>query len=211
MTVPSVVADAAATLGRGELVVLPTDTVYGIGARPDVDGATDRLFTAKDRPRSLTLPVLVADVATARLVAELDDRADTAAAAWWPGPVTLVLPRTERSRAWDLGDERETIGVRVPSEPLALELLRATGPLAVTSANRSGEPPGRTCDDLVATFGDAVAVYLCREDPLEGDASSVLDLTVWPPRVLREGALSTEALARFMSGGDPLLDSGPRR
>jgi L-threonylcarbamoyladenylate synthase len=205
------VDDAVEALARGDLVVLPTDTVYGIGARPDVPGATDRLFEAKSRPRALTLPVLVADLATASSIAELDERAARAAEAWWPGPVTLVLPRTRTSAGWDLGDERETVGVRIPDEPLALEVLRRSGPLAVTSANRSGEPPGRTCDELVAAFGEAVAVYLCRAEPLDGEASSVLDLATSPPRVLREGALPAEVLRRFMAGGDPLLDSGPLR
>ena len=205
------VDDAVDALARGELVVLPTDTVYGIAARPDVPGATGRLFEAKARPRSLTLPVLVADLPAARSVAGIDDRAGRAAEAWWPGPVTLILPRTDASRPWDLGEERATVGVRIPDEPLALEVLRRTGPLAVSSANRSGDEPGRSCDDLVACFGEAVAVYLCRDEPLVGEASSVLDLTSSPPRVLREGALPADALHRFMAGGDPLLDSGPLR
>jgi tRNA threonylcarbamoyl adenosine modification protein (Sua5/YciO/YrdC/YwlC family) len=204
---PPPLADAAEALARGELVVLPTDTVYGLAARPDVPGATERLFRAKSRARSLTLPILVRDLAAARDVAAFHDLAERAARAWWPGPATLVLERTAQSRTWDLGDERATIAVRVPDEPLALELLRATGPLAVTSANRSGDPPGRTCEDLVQTFGEAVAIYLCRDDPLDGVASAVLDLTASPPRVLRPGALPAEAVRRFIEGQDPLLDS----
>ena len=207
MNAPPPLADAAEALARGELVVVPTDTVYGLAARPDVPGATDRLFRAKSRARSLTLPVLVGDLATAREVAAFNELADRAARAWWPGPATLVLDRAARSRGWDLGDERATIAVRVPDEPLALELLRATGPLAVTSANRSGDPPGRTCEDLVQTFGEDVAIYLCRDGPLDGVASAVLDLTASPPRVLRPGALPAEAVRRFIDGQDPLLDS----
>ena len=207
----SAIDDAVDALARGAIVILPTDTVYGVAARPDVAGATDRLFAAKARPRSLTVPVLVADVVTARAVAELAEPAERAAAAWWPGAVTLVLPRTDRSRGWDLGEARDTIGVRIPDEPLALELLRRTGPLAVTSANRSGAAPGRTCEELVGTFGDAVEVYLCRDDPLTGVASSVLDLTSSPPRVLRDGDLPAEAIRRFIAGDNPLLDSGPLR
>jgi tRNA threonylcarbamoyl adenosine modification protein (Sua5/YciO/YrdC/YwlC family) len=203
----SPVDDAADALARGELVVLPTDTVYGLAARPDVPGATERVFVAKSRPRTLTLPVLVADLAAARDVAVLGETAERAARAWWPGAATLVLPRTPRSRAWDLGDERDTLGVRVPDEPLALDLLRTTGPLAVTSANRSGDPPGRTCEELVEVFGDAVAVYLCKDDPLDGVPSAVLDLTVSPPTVLRPGGLPAEGLRRFIAGEDPLLDS----
>jgi tRNA threonylcarbamoyl adenosine modification protein (Sua5/YciO/YrdC/YwlC family) len=207
----SPLGDAVDALARGELVVLPTDTVYGLAARPDAPGATERVFRAKSRPRSLTLPLLVADLPAARDVAVLSETAERAARAWWPGPATLVLPRAPRSRAWDLGDEHETVGVRVPDEPLALELLRTTGPLAVTSANRSGDPPGRTCEELVGAFGDAVAVFLCRDDPLEGVPSAVLDLTVSPPSVLRAGGLSAEDLRRFIAGEDPLLDSGTLR
>ena len=205
------VDEAVEALGRGALVVLPTDTVYGLAARPDVGGATERLFEAKARPRSLTLPVLVPDVASARSIARFDATADRAATAWWPGAVTLVLPRTERSLVWDLGEERRTVGVRVPDEPLALELLRRAGPLAVTSANRSGEPPAQTCEGLVEAFGDRVEVYLCRDVPLVGTASTVIDLTSSPPRVVRDGALDPEAFRRFMEGQDPLLDSGPLR
>ena len=204
---PPPLADAAEALARGEIVVLPTDTIYGLAAKPDVPGATERLFRAKSRARSLTLPVLVGDLAAARDVAVFNDIAERAARAWWPGAATLVLDRTSRSRAWDLGDEQATIGVRVPDEPLALELLRTTGPLAVTSANRSGDPPGRTCEDLLRTFGETVAIYLCRDDPLDGVASAVLDLTVSPPRVVRPGALPSEAVRRFIEGQDPLLDS----
>ncbi|HSL10073.1 MAG TPA: L-threonylcarbamoyladenylate synthase [Actinomycetota bacterium] len=211
MTGRTPVDDAVDALARGALVAFPTDTVYGIAARPDLPGATDRLFGAKRRPRSLTLPILVADVATARLVGALDATAERAAATWWPGPVTLIVPRTDRSRGWDLGDRRDTVGIRVPDEPLALELLRRTGPLAVTSANRTGEDPGRTCDELVATFGADVDVYLCSDEALIGVASSVVDLTTSPARLLREGTVSAEAVRRFMDGGDPLLDSGPLR
>jgi tRNA threonylcarbamoyl adenosine modification protein (Sua5/YciO/YrdC/YwlC family) len=155
--------------------------------------------------------VLVPDLTTARLVGAFDATAERAAATWWPGAVTLIVRRTERSAAWDLGDERDTVGVRVPDEPLVLELLRRAGPLAVTSANRSGDEPGRSCEDLVATFGDDVDVYLCHDEPLVGVASSVVDLTSSPPRLLREGSVSAEAVRRFLDGGDPLLDSGPRR
>jgi len=208
---PTPVDDAVDALARGRLVVLPTDTVYGIAARPDVPGALDRVFAAKARPRSLTLPILVGDLATARSVAVLDEVAGRAAEAWWPGAVTLVLPRSRLSRAWQLGDAHQTIGVRIPDEPLALEVLRRSGPLAVTSANRSGDPPATTCDELVAAFGDAVDVYLCPDAPLVGTASSVVDLTSSPPRIVREGALASEAFRRFMEGRDPLLDSGPLR
>ena len=145
------------------------------------------MFAAKRRPLDLTLPVLVASADDARHVAVLDDRASRVAAACWPGALTLVLPRTDASRAWELGGDGATIGVRVPDHPVARSLLGRAGPLAATSANRSGEPPGRDHDELVATFGDAVAVYLRGDGSVGGAASTVIDLTGAEPRVLRRG------------------------
>ena len=171
------IADAVAAVRRGELIVFPTDTVYGIGADPHDPAATARLFDAKRRPRDLTLPVLTATLDVARTLARFDDRAERLATALWPGPLTLVLPRSDVSRTWDLGREATTIGLRVPSHPLALAVLSAAGPLATTSANRSGSPPAVTCDELHVVFGDLVAVYLCEERPLSGAASTVVDLS----------------------------------
>jgi tRNA threonylcarbamoyl adenosine modification protein (Sua5/YciO/YrdC/YwlC family) len=190
-------ADAVAAARRVALIVFPTDTVYGIAARPDDHAATDRLFTAKARPRDLTLPVLVASAAEARTVARFDDRADRLAAACWPGALTLVLPRTARSQPWDLGAGVGSIGVRVPSHPLALALLAATGPLAVTSANRSGRPPATTCDELAEAFGDDVAVYLCEDAPRVGAASTVVSLLEPQLQVLRAGDIDERTLERL--------------
>lgn len=196
----SVVEEAAAAAHHGALIVLPTDTVYGIGTRPDDPEATARLFVAKERPPDLTLPVLVAAPGDARHLAVFDARADRLADALWPGPLTLVLPRTSDSAPWNLGGDPATIGVRVPAHPLALAVLAAAGPLAVTSANRSGEPPARTCDELVATFGDLVRVYLCEEAPLEGEASTVVDLAHGEPRVLRAGGVEPATLSQLLGG-----------
>ena len=194
------IADAAEALRRGGLVVLPTDTVHGIAARPDEAAATERLFAAKARPRDLELPVLVPDVGAARGVARFDDRAEALAARFWPGPLTIVLPRAAASAPWELGGDPATVGVRVPRHPLALALLARTGPLAVTSANRSGEPTPSTCDGIVAVFGDAVDVYLCAEDQLGGAPSTVVDLAHGEPRILREGALpAADVLATLRS------------
>jgi tRNA threonylcarbamoyl adenosine modification protein (Sua5/YciO/YrdC/YwlC family) len=203
------VAEAAAAARRGELIVLPTDTVYGIGTRPDDPAATSRLFEAKARPRDLTFPVLVASIGDARRIASFDDRAERLALFVWPGPLTVVLRRADESRSWDLGGDKETIGVRIPADPLALAVLARTGPLAVTSANVSGQPPAQTCDELVAAFGDSVAVYLCKDEPLEGTSSTVVDLAHGEPKVLREGSAAPEVISRLLSGQEPLLDSGP--
>lgn len=192
-------ADAVAATRRGELIVFPTDTVYGIGTRPDDGSATRRLFDAKDRPRHLTLPVLTATASAARAIARFDDRAERLAFALWPGPLTLVLPRTPASDRWDLGADGSSIGVRVPGHPLALALL-ASGPLAATSANRSGEPPTTTCAGLVETFGDDVAVYLCADEPLRSTASTVVSLLGDEPVILRAGDLDPTAIARLSAG-----------
>lgn len=193
------IEDAAAAALRGEAVVLPTDTVYGIGTRPDDPAATRRLFAAKGRPRELELPVLVASVSAARELAEFDGRAAALAARFWAGPLTLVLPRTDASRGWDLGGDPGTIGVRMPHHPLALAVLARAGPLAVTSANRSGEPTPPTCDAVHELFGDAVAVYLCEASPLQGAASTVVDLAHGEPRLLRLGDVREEDVRAAIS------------
>jgi len=184
------IEQAALAALAGHLVVLATDTVYGIGTRPDDPAATERLFEAKGRPRELTLPVLVPSTAAAREIAAFDERAEVLALAFWAGPLTLVLPRTAASRGWDLGGAPETVGVRMPHHPLALAVLARTGPLAVTSANRSAEPTSATCEGVERVFGDAVEVYLCEDEPLRGTASTVVDLSSVEPRLLREGAVS---------------------
>jgi tRNA threonylcarbamoyl adenosine modification protein (Sua5/YciO/YrdC/YwlC family) len=184
------IEQAALAALAGHLVVLATDTVYGIGTRPDDPAATERLFEAKGRPVELTLPVLVPSTAAAREIAAFDERAEVLALAFWAGPLTLVLPRTAASRGWHLGGAPETVGVRMPHHPLALAVLARTGPLAVTSANRSAEPTPATCEGVERVFGDAVDVYLCEGEPLRGTASTVVDLTSVEPRLLREGAVS---------------------
>ncbi len=201
------IADAAAAARRGELIVFPTDTVYGLGTAPHDPAATARVFEIKGRDRALALPVLAGSAREAREVAVFDDRAECLAAACWPGGLTMVLPRAEAASAWDLGGDASTVGVRVPHHRLALAVLAASGPLAVTSANRSGEAPAADCEALEATFGAAVVVYLCEEAPLGGDASTVVDLAHGPARLLRAGALDAPALTRLLAGHGPLLDS----
>ena len=192
------VADAVAATRRGELVVFPTDTVYGIAARPDDPAATARVFEAKQRPRGL-VPILLASVAEARAVAQLDDRAERLAAALWPGALTIVVPRAPRSRDWDLGGDPASIGIRIPDHRLARAVLGA-GPLATTSANRSGEGPATTCEELHEVFGDAVAVYLCDDGPLVGRASTVVALLGPVPAILRGGNIDPAVVERLSAG-----------
>jgi L-threonylcarbamoyladenylate synthase len=184
------IEQAAAAALEGRLVVYPTDTVYAISTRPDDAAATGRLFEAKARSRDLELPVLVPSTSVAREIAAFDERAEALVLRFWSGPLTIVLPRSGRSRPWDLGGDPETIGVRVPNHPLALALLARTGPLATSSANRSGEPTPGGCEQIEAVFGDGVEVYLCEEATSSGLASTVVDLAHGDPRVLRPGSVT---------------------
>jgi L-threonylcarbamoyladenylate synthase len=198
--------EGARALDRGGLVILPTETVYGVAARPDLPEATARVFEAKRRPSGLNLPVLTATAAQAWAVGAPDARARTLAEAFWPGPLTMVLPRTARSAPWELGDDADTVAVRVPDHPLSNALLIRTGPLAVTSANRSGSLPVDRLEDLLATFGGAVAVYLVlplARAGLSGTPSTVVDLSVPELRVLRAGAIGERELATALSAARP--------
>ena len=192
------VAIAAAALAAGQLVVVPTDSVYGLAADPAVPAAVARLFEAKGRPRSLAIPVLVASLAHVRRLVEVDERALRAIDRFWPGPLTLVL-RRRTGFAWDLGDAPGTLAVRMPDHPVALALLTQTGPLAVTSANRSGEPPPVVVAEIEAVFGDAVSLYLDAGAAPGGTASTVADLTGPEARILRPGPVSAADLSAVES------------
>lgn len=190
---------AELALAAGELVVFPTDTVYGLAAHPDVPGATERIFEAKGRPRTLTLPVLIPDIEQATRVAVFDARGEALAKRFWPGALTIVVPRTELAAGWELGEEEGTVGVRMPAHEDALALLRRTGPLAVTSANRSGEPTPTTCEGVREALGDSVTVYLCGGST-SNTPSTVVDLTGAEPRVLRDGAIRSEEVLAAAAG-----------
>jgi tRNA threonylcarbamoyl adenosine modification protein (Sua5/YciO/YrdC/YwlC family) len=185
---PDAIALAAAALAAGQLAVIPTDSVYGVAADPSLPRAVDRLFAAKGRPRSLAIPVLVASLSHVKRLVEVDARAERAMGAFWPGPLTLVL-RRKPGAGWDLGGAGDTLAVRMPDHAVALELLTQAGPLAVTSANRSGEPTPRTCAGVQEQLGDAVSVYL-DAGPSAGEVpSTVVDLSGREIAVLREGAI----------------------
>lgn len=186
------IAAAAEAVGAGGLAVFPTDTVYGIACRPDDPDATGRLFEAKRRPSGLNLPVLAPSVRGALELVVPNEAAQRLARAFWPGPLTMVLPRGEQSGGWSLGAASETIGVRVPDHPLSLALLRRAGPLAATSANISGGPGLTDAAALREAFGAAVAVYIVVEASMEGpsgQSSTVVDLTGKDLRVVRQGPI----------------------
>ena len=189
---PEAIDAAAVALADGRIVAVPTDTAYGLAAQPELEGATGNLFLTKRRRKEMPLPVLVRSIEIARHVAVLDERAERLARAFWPGALTIVLPRAERSWRWDLGGKTTTVGVRIPAHDVCLSLLRATGPLAVTSANISGEPAAVDCEGVRSTLGDVVAVYLCGGDPPGGLSSTVVDISSPTPRVLRAGEITAE-------------------
>jgi L-threonylcarbamoyladenylate synthase len=193
-TVTAAAGMAEEAVGTDGLVIMPTETVYGIACRPDRPEAMARLFEAKGRPRELLMPVLVTGVASAWQVAQPNPAAQALAHAFWPGPLTMVLPRTALSGPWDLGtpDAADSIAVRVPDHPVAVAILGRTGPLAATSANLSGSPPLEEPGDLIRTFGTVVSLCVLMApgtDPPRGLPSTALDLTGDAVRVIRSGAL----------------------
>ena len=192
------VAEAAAAVRSGRLVVMPTDTVYGIGADAFDSGAVASLLAAKGRGRDMPVGVLVGSWHTIEgLVYAVPDSARELIRAFWPGALSLVV-RQAPSLQWDLGDARGTVMLRMPLHPVALELLRRTGPMAVSSANVSGHPPATTAGEAQRQLGDLVEVYLDGGPSPEQAASTIVDLTVQPPRILREGPVSVEAVARVL-------------
>ena len=186
--------DAASAVRRGELVVLPTDTVYGIGADAFTPAAVTSLLEAKGRGRDMPVPVLVGTVRAANaLVENLGPYGQDLIDAFWPGPLTLIC-RANRSLSWDLGDSKGTVALRMPLHSVALDLLKETGPMAVSSANRSGAPAATTADEAEKQLGDSVSIYLDGGPCDDNTPSTILDLTTAVPRLLRRGAISVEKL-----------------
>jgi tRNA threonylcarbamoyl adenosine modification protein (Sua5/YciO/YrdC/YwlC family) len=185
---------AAGALSRGELVLLPTDTVYGVAADAFTPAAVTRLLAAKNRGRSMPVPVLIGEATTlSGLVAVLPPVAHDLAEAFWPGGLTLVVEHAP-SLAWDLGEAEGTVAVRLPDDDVARDLLRRTGPLAVSSANRSGRPAATTAQEAAAQLGEHAAVVLDGGPRAGSAASTIVDCTGPVPRVLRVGAVSVERL-----------------
>ena len=185
---------AAEAVRRGELVVLPTDTVYGVGCDAFSPPAVAALLAAKGRGRDMPVPVLIGSPGTLDGVAYgVDERVRKLVEAFWPGALTLVCT-AQPSLEWDLGDSHGTVAVRMPQHPVAIELLRETGPLAVSSANRSGEPPATTVGEALAQLGEMVSVYLDGGRSGHPVPSTILDVTGPVPVVLRAGAVPIETL-----------------
>ena len=181
-------------VSSGQLVVLPTDTVYGIGADAFDATAVADLLAAKGRGRDMPVPVLVGSWTTIEgLSSSMAQRTWDLIEAFWPGGLTLVVDQAP-SLTWDLGDARGTVAVRMPLHPVAIELLERTGPMAVSSANRSGFPPALTAADAQDQLGDEVAIYLDGGPAKTGIASTIVDVTGEIPRVLRAGAIDVDRL-----------------
>jgi tRNA threonylcarbamoyl adenosine modification protein (Sua5/YciO/YrdC/YwlC family) len=192
-------AEAGASLRKGDLAVIPTDTVYGLAADAFSPPAVTALLSAKGRGRQMPPPVLVGTVrAATALVEDLNAFGKDLIDEFWPGGLTLVL-RANRNLIWDLGDTKGTVAVRMPLHEITLELLKETGPLAVSSANLSGAPPATTAADAEAQLGEAVAVYL-DGGPCSGDVpSTIVDLTGPVPKLLRAGVISVARLREVVT------------
>jgi L-threonylcarbamoyladenylate synthase len=193
---------AATAVQEGQVVVLPTDTVYGIGADAFSPTAVAALLAAKGRGRNMPPPVLVGSVrAASALTQSLGPYGQDLIDEFWPGPLTLVF-RASPTLRWDLGDTQGTVAVRMPLHPIALDLLRRTGPMAVSSANVHGAPAATTADEAADQLGEAVSVYLDGGPCADSVPSTILDLTGTMPRLLRAGVISIDALRKVV----PVID-----
>jgi L-threonylcarbamoyladenylate synthase len=187
---------AAEIIRAGGLVAFPTETVYGLGADAENERAVAAIFAVKDRPHFNPLIIHTADVAAARRLVVFDERAEKLAAAFWPGPLTLVLPRTPGCKVSVLASAGlPTLAVRVPAEPIVHELLRLCGkPLAAPSANPSGRVSPTTAQHVATALGDKVAMVLDGGPCRVGLESTVIGLLDDRPRLLRPGGITTEAI-----------------
>ncbi|MGV8847169.1 L-threonylcarbamoyladenylate synthase [Tessaracoccus sp.] len=199
------IAAAAEAVAAGECIVLPTDTVYGIGADAFSSTAVQRLLDAKHRGRDMPPPVLVAEPSMLRaLTSGVPKDAAALAREFWPGALTLIL-KAQKTLHLKVGETDGTVAVRVPDHDGTRALLRTTGPLAVSSANISGQPATTTCDDARAALGGSVAVYLDGGTVGGMGSSTIVDFSRSDTgRILREGALSFEQLVAVATELEPL-------
>ena len=203
------VTAAVTAVRRGQLVVLPTDTVYGVGADAFDADAVQRLLDAKGRGRDMPPPVLISAVTTLEALAvDLPGWVGGLTEHYWPGPLTIVC-RQQPSLRWDLGEARGTVAIRMPDDEVALDLLGRTGPLAVSSANSTGHPAARDAEDAEDMLGWAVEVILDGGPSTGTLASTIVDCTGTRPKVLREGAITTDELVSVLEGLGTELEVGP--
>jgi L-threonylcarbamoyladenylate synthase len=190
---------AVAAVRSGDVIVMPTDTVYGIGADAFTPDAVRAMLAAKGRGRNVPSPVLVGTArAAAALVEDMGAFGQDLIDEFWPGALTLVF-RASPTLLWDLGDTKGTVALRMPLHPITLEVLKQTGPMAVSSANRHGQAPAATAAEAQRQLGEVVSVYLDAGPSSDNVPSTILDLTGMIPRVLREGAISVDRLRKVAS------------
>jgi L-threonylcarbamoyladenylate synthase len=209
------VAKAVEAVRAGEVVVLPTDTVYGIGADAFSAEAVASVLAAKGRGREMPPPVLVPSVRTVDgLAMQVPAWARDLIEKFWPGPLTLVF-RAQTSLMWDLGETNGTVALRMPQDDIALAVLTEVGPMAVTSANLTGQPPATTVTDAAAQLGAAVSVYLDGGPARGTEVSTILDCTGLTPVVLRAGAITQEQIDEVLTpvpedGDDEAIELPPQ-
>jgi len=192
------ILEAVTVVGEHKLIVLPTDTVYGVGADAFSPEAVTELLAAKGRDRNKPPPVLIAQVNIMEALAtEITDAARDLAENFWPGPLTLIL-HAQPSLMWDLGETHGTVALRVPEHEFTQELLSRTGPLAVSSANVTGSPASTQCEEAQTQLGEQVALYLDGGKTPEQEPSTIVDCTHSPPRVVRDGAVTLEELQQVV-------------
>ncbi len=195
------IATCVDAVRRGEVVVIPTDTVYGVGADAFDPAAVAAVLAAKGRGREMPPPVLVPDVRTVDgLARDVPEGARRLVEQVWPGPLTLIL-WAQPSLHWDLGETAGTVALRMPDDEIALAVLRETGPLAVTSANRTGEPAATTVTEAAVQLGPAVSVYVDGGARSAQVPSTIIDFTGERPQVLREGSLDRARLEEILGAG----------
>lgn len=192
---------AKVSLGRHELVVMPTDTVYGIGCDAFSAKGVEALLAAKGRGPQSPPPVLIPNTQTLHALAEsVPDVAVRLAETFWPGALTMIL-RAQPSLNWNLGETRGTVALRMPDHKIALALLEEVGPMAVSSANLTGEPAATTCQQAEAYLGSSVSVYLDGGTSPKGEASTILDLTSIIDTYDVDGGLTTTGTIKIVRRG----------
>ena len=197
---------AKVAIGRRDLVVLPTDTVYGLACDAFSHDGVKSLFSAKGRDRQSPPPVLIGNVAAlAGLAQDIPTLAHKLAETFWPGALTMIL-KAQPSLTWDLGETKGTVALRMPDHKIALALLQETGPLAVSSANLTGEPAAITCQQAEAYLGAKVKVYLDGGSSPKAEASTIVDLTGLVDEVDEAGELKTTGTARVVRRGSLSVD-----
>ncbi|QPK94497.1 threonylcarbamoyl-AMP synthase [Actinomyces sp. zg-332] len=193
----SSIEQAVEAIKNDKLIVLPTDTVYGIGASPKKPENIESILQAKGRGKHKPPPVLVSGIDQAKQIAELDEKFIPLLQEFWPGPLTVVLSM-KKSTDWDLSETNSTVALRMPDSEIALKILELAGPLAVTSANLTSCPPALNVQEAVQYFGDTVQAYVDGGASPLGVSSTIVDLTTTPIKILRLGVITKKDLEKFL-------------